>query len=190
MTNTSWFEIAERVIGKETFIFQMTDFSCWVYRVTKRAHWWRKAVAYFTFRSDEEKIQKFNTFCVNESQRQNLKEERRLERLAENKKRRQELAESIKVWDLFKRSRGYDMTFNDFYQVTGVKGKKIYVRPISSEVTSWDAWYTGEEEPIKDAFIWEERAYIISPHGGLKVCDYDWAFKSEWNRSYYFNRMD
>lgn len=188
--NENYFNVITKVIGREELIFQFTDFSCWIYRVNKRANFWRKAIGYFTFRSEDEKNQKFNDFCVNAYQRQVNKEEARKQRLAENKKRREELAASIKVGDLFKRSWGYDMTFNDFYQVTKVVGKKIYVRPITSEVTEWYKGYSWEEMPIKDSFCWDEEAYILSPRGWIKVCDYDHAYKAEWNRSYYFNRED
>jgi hypothetical protein len=81
------------------------------------------------------------------------KEEAKKQRLAEQKKRREELAASIKVGDLFHRSWGYDMTHNDFYQVTGIKGKKIYARPIAAEETESYRGYSGTERPVKDAFI-------------------------------------
>ena len=190
MTNENYFNVITKVIGKEELIFQFTNFSCWIYRVNKRANFWRKAIGYFTFHSEAEKTEKFTTFCINAFQRQKDKEERRQQRLAEQKKKREELAASIKVWDLFKRSWGYDMTFNDFYQVTNIKGKKIYVRPIASEVTEWYKGYSWEEKAVKDSFIGEEQGYILSPYGWIKVCDYDHAYKAERDRSYYFNRED
>ena len=118
------------------------------------------------------------------------KKNKKKQRLAEQKKRREEIAASIKVWDLFHRSWGYDMTHNDFFQVTAIKGKKVYVRPIAKKTTSGDAGYTWEEMPVKDAFIWDEEWYILSPLGWIKVCDYDHAYLSEWGRSYYFNYVD
>lgn len=188
--NENGFNVITRVIGKDELIFQFTDFSCWIYRVNPRANFWRKAIGYFTFKDEHEKGLKFNTYLINYKAKLGEKEELRKQRLAEQKKKREELAASIKVGDLFKRSWGYDMTFNDFYQVTNIKGKKIYVRPVASEITEWYRGYSGEEKPVKDSFIGEEQGYILSPYGWIKVCDYDHAYKAEWDRSYYFNRED
>lgn len=189
MTNNN-FDVLNRTIGKDDLIFNFTDFSCWVYRVNPRANFWRKAISYFTFKDAHEKDLKFNTFLINYKAMVDRKDELRKKRLADNKKRRDALLADIKVWDLFHRSWGYDMTFNDFYQVTKVVGKKIYVRPISSEITDWYRGYSWEEKPVKDSFCWDEKSYLLSPHGWIKVCDYDHAYKSEWDRSYYFNRED
>lgn len=188
--NENSFNVITRVIGKDELIFQFTDFSCWIYRVNPRANFWRKAIGYFTFKDEHEKGLKFNTYLINYKAKLEAKEELRKQRLAEQKKKREELAASIKVGDLFHRSWGYDMTHNDFYQVTAIKGKKIYARPIASEVVSWDAGYTGEERAVRDAFIWEEQGYILSPYGWIKVCDYDHAYLSEWDHDYYFNYVD
>ena len=190
MTTTNNFHVITKVIGKDELIFQFTDFSCWIYRVNPRANFWRKAIGYFTFKNIAERDLVFNTYLVKYKDKLDAKVAARKARLAANKKKRDDLAASIKVWDLFHRSWGYDMTFNDFYQVTNVKGKKIYVRPIATKITDWYRWYSGEEMPVKDSFIWDEKGYILSPYGWIKVCEYDHAYKSDWDRSYYFNRED
>lgn len=97
----------------------------------------------------------------------------------------------LKVGDLFHRSRGYDMTFNDFRQVVGLKGKStVIVRKIANEIVDGHEGYSWYERPIKDGFVGEEEVYRVGKSGGIKVNDYDHAWKAEWDKEWYFNRMD
>ena len=188
MTTT---RIIKEFIWKNEYEFRIYDTTFMVYRISKKARWGLVWEWWYDYKWDKDLLEKaMNGFIASRLARDTAKEDARKKRLEDNKKRRDDLAASIKVWDLFHRSWGYDMTFNDFYQVTNVKGKKIYVRPISSKITDEYRWYSGEEMPVKDSFTWDEKGYILSPHGWIKVCEYDHAYKSEWDRSYYFNRED
>ena len=97
----------------------------------------------------------------------------------------------LKVGDLFHRSRGYDMTFNDFWQVVKVKSPcTIVVRQIGSKVVDGADWWSWREKPVKDNFIGEETTYRVGKSGWIKVNDYDHAWKSSWDSDWYFNRLD
>lgn len=99
--------------------------------------------------------------------------------------------QELKVGDLFHRSWGYDMTFNDFWQVVKVKSPcTIVVRPIGSEVVEWYDGWSGRERPVKDKFIGWEETYRVGKSGWIKVNDYDHAWKSKWEQDWYFNRLD
>lgn len=184
-------KIIRQLIGKNEYEFRIYETTFMVYRISKKAYWGMVGEWWYDYKGDQEILDHaISWFVAKVLAKEMAKEEAKKQRLAEQKKRREELAASIKVGDLFHRSWGYDMTHNDFYQVTAIKGKKIYARPIASEVVSWDAGYTGEERAVRDAFIWEEQGYILSPYGWIKVCDYDHAYLSEWDHDYYFNYVD
>ena len=97
----------------------------------------------------------------------------------------------LKVGDLFHRSRGYDMTINDFWQVVKIKSPHtIIVRKIWTEVIDGYLGWSWREKPIKDNFIGEEEKYRVGKHWGIKVNDYAHAWKSNWDNDWYFNKMD
>lgn len=184
-------KIIRQLIGKNEYEFRIYETTFMVYRISKKARWGIVWEWWYDYKGDQRVLNAaLSWFVAKVLAKGTAKEEAKRQRLAEQKKKREELAASIKVGDLFHRSWGYDMTHNDFYQVTAIKGKKIYVRPIASETTSWDGGFTWEERPIKNAFIWEEQGYILSPYGWIKVCDYAHAYLSEWDHDYYFNYVD
>lgn len=76
----------------------------------------------------------------------------------EARKEREKMARATtvnpyKVGDLFYNSFGYDMTINEFFQVTRVSAKAVWVRPIASKVVEGSAGYSGYEVAERDAFI-------------------------------------
>lgn len=192
MTTTTAFETEKitKVIGKDTYLFSLTNLSCWIYRLTKKARWGMKLEARFMFKSKDELAEKIDNFSKRVIEIQNYKEARRLKNLADNKRMRDEAINNVKVWDVFKSSYGYDMTINEFYQVTDIKGKKVTVRRIWTKTTYWDDWFTGNQKPVLNKFIGDAESYIISPCGWIKVSDYRHAFKCNPDSEHYFNYLD
>ena len=189
-TTTFETEKITKVIGKDTYLFSLTDLSCWIYRLTKKARGGMKLEARFMFKTKEELAEKIENFSKRVIEIQKFKEERRLKSIADNKRMRAEAIQNVKVWDVFKSSYGYDMTINEFYQVIDIKGKKITAREIWKETTYWDDGFTGNQKPVLNKFIGDAQSFIISPCGWIKVNDYRYAYKCDPDSEHYFNYLD
>lgn len=87
----------------------------------------------------------------------------------------------IEVGDIFNDYFSYTMTFNRFYQVTGVKGKTLTVRPIESRLVSGDH-FTGQVSPVPNAFAGGETTIKIRGNFQNKT---DVSVKSGRGRIYY-----
>lgn len=66
----------------------------------------------------------------------------------------------LEVGDILNDWFSYTMTFNRFYQVTGIKSKTVYARPIESKWVSGDGW-TGQVVPVPNSFKGEETTFKL-----------------------------
>ena len=178
-------------IGKNEYVFSIYEKTFFVRRLSAKAsygwinEWW------YDYKGDEELLKKMiDGFIAKVLARDMAKENRKKERLEQQRQMKKKAIDELNIWDLLHWSRWYDMTHNDFLQVCDKKGGKVFCRFIGSKVVDGDAWYYWEEEPIKDDFCDEGKWYVISPYGWIRISDCRRAWKSEWDRSYSFNYMD
>lgn len=163
--------------------------------VPKKSSWSNStAKVYVTKSTLEEAMEVYTKTCNQFRIADEDKKQRRAERNAVRKAETKLAAESIKVGDIFRHTSGYSMTFNDFYQVVSISGKRVKVVEIGSEITSGDAGYSGNERPLKmtDTSNLTESDLKIGTVVGMNVISVngDYASLVEEGRSYYFNRMD
>lgn len=108
----------------------------------------------------------------------------------------------VHVGDVFHCSWGYDMTFNDFYEVVEVSktGKTVITRQIAMRTISGDACAPGGEEvrPMLtgDRFIGEPERHVVQGGGKsiyIRINSFSAAFLMEpedYTREYYENHLD
>ena len=102
----------------------------------------------------------------------------------------QNVAHTFNVGDILYTSRGYKMTFVDFYQIVSLKGKTgCVVRKLSQKEAGnekSDGW-TGHTLGVKDSFVSEDIKVVLKHNGG-KI---DGTHATEWNGApKYWNRLD
>lgn len=140
-----------------------------VYNLRARKEW--KALVYhFRFRTMDQLEEWIAKFKQNRQSWQNLKDERKAERL--------NFVNPAKVDDILYASWGYEQTNIDFYQVTAVKGKSVVVRQIAAKRE--DGLETGNSMAdhcmaVKDAFVGEEMTKRVGPSSGgyaININDY------------------
>lgn len=98
------------------------------------------------------------------------------------KQRREDLKNPFVVGDILYDSWGYEQTNIDFFQVTNVTDKSVYLRPIASEIVSGtEGRDSANVKPKKDNFIgeefrkplvvstWSETPRLSSRHGVLSL---------------------
>ncbi len=80
---------------------------------------------------------------------------------------------TLKVGDILHTSWGYDQTNVDFYAVTRVSGKRVYVRPIAAdyEETGFMSGRTWPEMPIR--FTGEETWHVAQTYDGATCLTID-----------------
>ena len=184
-------KVIREFIGKNEYEFRIYETTFMVYRISKKARWWLVWEGRYDYKGNEEILKKaIDGFIAKVLAKDMMKEERKKEWMERRKEMKRKAIDELNVWDLLHGSRWYDMTHNDFLQVCDKKWSKVFCRYVHSVITSWDAGYTGEEEPIKDSFCDEGEWYVISPYGWIKLSECRRARKSEWNRSFYFNYVD
>jgi len=84
----------------------------------------------------------------------------------ENKRRKQVVAENIKIGDIFYTSWGYDQTNVDMYQVIEKKPSSVVVREIALEtVPGTEGFMSSDVRPIKDHFIGAPFVARVTPYG-------------------------
>jgi hypothetical protein len=119
---------------------------------------------------------------------------RKDEEKALKKQRREDLKNPFVIGDILYDSWGYEQTNIDFFQVTNVTDKSVYLRPIASEIVSGtEGRDSANVKPVKDKFIgeeirkplvvttWSETPRISSRHGGLSPYTYgDKGVYSSW----------
>ena len=184
-------KVIREFIGKNEYEFRIYETTFMVYRISKKARWWLVWEGRYDYKGNEEILKKaIDGFIAKVLAKDMIKEERKKEWMERRKEMKRKAIDELNVWDLLHGSRWYDMTHNDFLQVCDKKWSKVFCRYVHSVITSWDAGYTGEEEPIKDSFCDEGEWYVVSPYGWIKLSECRRARKSEWNRSFYFNYVD
>ena len=184
-------KIIRQLIGKSEYEFRIYEKTFMVYRISKKACWGMVREWWYDYQGNEEILNHaISWFVANVLAKEAIKKEKRQQNLKANKEAREKAIEWVKVGDVFKLSFGYDMTINEFFQVVNVKGKKVTVREIAKKTTYWDDGFSGRQQPDLNNFIGEEKSYIISPCGWLKVTDFRHAYKCNANEDYYFNYLD
>ena len=182
------FEPITKTCGKDVYQIYIGECSVAFYRKSDKARWGRKLEWNFYCRGDKQEC--IDNFLKKQLENQIIKENRKKERLEQQRQMKKKAIDELNIWDLLHWSRWYDMTHNDFLQVCDKKWGKVFCRFIGSKVVDGDAWYYWEEEPIKDDFCDEGKWYVISPYGWIRLSECRRAWKSEWDRSYSFNYMD
>jgi hypothetical protein len=109
-----------------------------------------------------------------------------LKRKEEEKEQKQEFRKTMvnpfKVGDILYDSWGYEQTNIDFFQVTKVSDKSVWITPIAQEqVPNTQGHASANVRPIKDKFVgeeqhkplvvstWNKEPYISSKHGGINL---------------------
>lgn len=101
-----------------------------------------------------------------------------LDRKAAAAAERRAFRHTLKVGDVLQATWGYDQTNIDYYQVTGLKGKKqVLVRRIHA-VSEETGNMTGRCAPDVGNFIerYPEKAYLVQEGNRIKVASYASAF--------------
>ena len=111
------------------------------------------------------------------------------EKLEIQRKKKEEISNSINVGDIFYTSFGYSMTLVDFYQVTEkVSISTVKVRSIRG-ISDND--FQGQIRPSVNDFISEEKSVRINPYGLSNIDGYgNTGRKTTADASHYFNRLD
>jgi len=86
-------------------------------------------------------------------------------------------------------SGGYDMTWNEYFQIVAVKGRSVVLRPVASEVVEGYGGYSGQERPVRDAFVGDGELTRRVTANGVKVDNYKHAHVWD-GRPNYFNCLD
>lgn len=124
----------------------------------------------YRYGKQERLLQALDEFITREQSWIKRKEDEKLEK----QKKRKEMVNPYKVGDLLYSSWGYDQTNVDFYQVTKVGDKSVWVRPVASEMVQGTQGHDSSNvRPIKDDFRGEEiykplvvSTYAEKPHIG------------------------
>ena len=114
----------------------------------------------------------------------------KVRRQKERKQARKENISKYKKWDIIVNSRGYNMTHADAYQIVEKKWAKVIIKRVATEVVSWDAWYTGNCKPVKDAFLKDEKEETKMIWARWLSFQFWGSDLWDWKRSYYFNYID
>ena len=104
---------------------------------------------------------------------------------------------SLKVGDIMHGSWGYDMTINEFYQITEIKNRTVILREIGMERKA-SGYYYEDVRPKSNCFIGEPikrilqvRFYDGKPYEYIKLSDVcNLTLCEDTNRYYYENHND
>lgn len=121
----------------------------------------------------------------------------RIDRKAAEKELKKNYKTSLKVGDIMHGSWGYDMTINEFYQITEIKNKTVILREIGVERKA-SGYYYEDVRPEANCFIGEPikrilqvRFYDDKPYEYIKLSEVCNLTKCEnTNRYYYENHWD
>lgn len=178
-----------KTYGKNRYIYNISDDAIRVWRESKRAKDGKVYIYWWSYNTEEQK-QKTLEYIENDlKNKEEAKIKRKEEQKQEQKQKKQETIDNINIWDLLHRSRWYNMTINEFYQVIDKNKEKVEIRPIKKCFVDWEMGYNWEEQAIKDAFIWEWERYKIGAYW-IKIDSDKTLYKWDWNKSYYFNYVD
>lgn len=121
----------------------------------------------------------------------------RIDRKAAEKDLKKNYKTSLKVGDIMHGSWGYDMTFNEFYQITEIKNRTVILREIGMERKA-SGYYYEDVRPEPNCFIGEPikrilqvRFYDGKPYEYIKLSDVcNLTLCEDTNRYYYENHND
>ena len=85
----------------------------------------------------------------------------RIDRKAEEKELKKNYKTSLKVGDIMHGSWGYDMTINEFYQITEIKNKTVILREIAVKKEAVAGCYYEHVTPQPNCFIGEPIKRIL-----------------------------
>ena len=147
-----------------------------VARCERPARWARlgaKIVFNYRFRSVERMTQYIEKFIEDRIESKKLREERKFEQKLQSI----QLADAVKVGDLFVDSWGYEQTQVDLYQVVAKpSAKTVVVRPIACEtVEGSEGRDCRNVRAVPNAFIGEEMKKRLNNYGGFKTSSYSSA---------------
>ncbi len=93
------------------------------------------------------------------------------------KENRKSFVHTLKVNDIMVCSWGYDQTNIDFYQVVGVKNKRVTLREIGGKMSHRDGCspMSGYTIPTPNDFIGEPFEKLVTVNNGIKLSSYQWA---------------
>ena len=121
----------------------------------------------------------------------------RIDRKAAEKDLKKNYKTSLKVGDIMHGSWGYDMTINEFYQITEIKNRTVILREIGMERKA-SGYYYEDVRPEPNCFIGEPikrilqvRFYDGKPYEYIKLSDVcNLTLCEDTNRYYYENHND
>lgn len=127
----------------------------------------------YRFQSVERMMQYLENFIEDRIKAKKMREERKIEQ----KVRAAQLANDVKVGDLFVDSWGYEQTQVDLYQVVAKpSAKTVVVRPIACEtVEGSEGMMCRDVRAVPNAFIGEEMKKRLDNYGGFKTSSFSCA---------------
>ena len=100
----------------------------------------------------------------------------RLKAKADDRAKDKAFVHSYKVGDIFERVWGYDQTNVNYWEVTKVKGKFVWVREIAQEEIDTGGM-TGKTTPLPGKFQANEpEKKCLAQDGRIKINHYAWAY--------------
>jgi hypothetical protein len=95
-----------------------------------------------------------------------------------------------KVGDLFYSSWGYDQTNIDFYQVTAVTGKSIWLTPIAGQA-HYTQTMAGQTKPIPNRFTGEAKRHLVrfdqNDQPAVRLTSYSYAWPTTADVEHFFS---
>lgn len=121
----------------------------------------------------------------------------RIDRKAAERDLKKNYKSSLKVGDIMHGSWGYDMTINEFYQITEIKNKTVTLREIGTQKKA-SGYYYEDVKPNSNCFIGEPikrilqvRFYDGKPYEYIKLSEVcNLTLCEDTNRYYYENHND
>ena len=96
-------------------------------------------------------------------------------------------ADHYAVGDVLENSWGYDQTNVDWYQVTRVSGKTIWIRPIAHNCSDYGGAQGGKSQPRRNEFTGPEQRKPVDHRGDVKArhgCMTKWDGRAVYCSSY------
>lgn len=148
---------------------------------------------YYSFSNEMEAAR----FIKNHSEYEIKNKNDRIERREKEKELKKNFKTSLKVGDIMHGSWGYDMTINEFYQITEIRNRTVILREIGVERKA-AGYYYEDVRPCQNCFIGEPikrilQVYIINgkAHEYIKLSSVCNLYLCEdTNRYYYENHND
>lgn len=111
-----------------------------------------KTISHYRYNNDKRLIDSVNQFIQRDLE---IKDDK-AKREEAKKQARANMNHGFKVGDILYSSFGYEQTNVDFWQITKVGGKSVWLRPIKSKIVGETGPFSADVAPVKDAFTGEE----------------------------------